>query len=329
MTSRIDATPSRLAVRSRRTNAHRPLDDARWFDGSLLLLAPVVVLETAVFFIPLVYIAYQSLFDWQPGAESVYVGFGNYSKLFGQAEFWEVVRNQVIFLTGVPICVLAPLVVAFLIHDHVANPGLFRTIYLFPAILSPAIVGLVFRSLLATDGPVNATLKGVGLDALAKPWLTDANWVKPTIIVLMLWSSMGIGVLIFSAALSAVPTELFEAARLDGAGFWRQLWQVAVPSIGPTVILWTMTQIIAVFLFMFSWIYVLTNGGPGLASTTMDFSIYQKFLKFGFFGAAAAQSVVLVLMVLLAAMIFGAVPWLYQTAKHRASGATQARGSAA
>jgi multiple sugar transport system permease protein len=328
MNSRSDAAPTDVGLRSKRANGHRRLDDARWLDSSLVLLAPVVILQVAVFFIPLIYVGYQSLFDWQPGLDSAYVGLENYTTLFSQAEFWEVVRNQIIFLTGVPLFVLAPLVVAFLLHDHVANPGIFRTIYLFPAILSPAIVGLVFRSLLANEGPVNSTLESIGLASLAQPWLADASWVKPTIIVLMLWASMGIGVLIFSAALSAVPTELFEAARLDGAGFWRQLWQIATPSIRPTVVLWTMTQIIAVFLFMFSWIFVLTGGGPGLASTTMDFSIYQKFLKFGFFGAAAAQSVVLIAMVLIAALVFGALPRLFRAMAHGAS-AVQARGTGA
>jgi len=303
-TAAAEAGPGRAPSRPRL----RSLENAGFFNSGLLLLVPIVVLEVAVFFLPLVYVVNRSFYDWQPNGFSLYIGTENYSTLFAQAEFWEVVRNQVFFLLGLPIWVATPLIVAYLLRENIAVPGLFRTIYFFPAVLSPAIVGLVFRSLLATDGPVNAALENVGLGSLAQPWLTDATWVKPTIIVLMLWAGMGTGVLIFSAALAAVPDEMFEAARLDGAGFWQELWHIAIPSVRQTVVLWTMFQIIAIFLFMFSWIYVLTSGGPGLSSTTMDFSIYQKFVRFGFFGVAAAQSVVLLVMVVIVPIVIVVIP---------------------
>lgn len=310
----------------RRRRTRRSLESEGFFNGGLLLLLPLVALEAAVFFVPLGYVFARSLYDWQPGGFSAYIGFENYSTLFEQAEFWQVVRNQIFFLFGLPVWVATPLVVAYLLRENVSRPGLFRTVYFFPAVLSPAIVGLVFRSLLATDGPVNAALHNLGLGALAQGWLTEESLVKPVIMVLVLWAGFGTGVLIFSAALAAVPDELFEAARLDGAGFWKELWHIAVPSIRPTVVLWTMFQVIALFLFMFSWIYVLTGGGPGLASTTMDFSIYQKFIRFGFFGAAAAQSVVLVIMVVLVPIVLVVIPRGLRAIVRRIGG--EARGHA-
>jgi multiple sugar transport system permease protein len=282
----------------------------RLLSPSLLLLVPVVVLEVLVFFLPLIFITVKSFYDWEPGAASPFVGFSNYSTLFGQPEFWQVVRNQLFYLLGVPLWVIAPLFVAYLLREHVRFAGGFRTIYFIPAVMSPAIVGLVFRSLLASNGPLDASLHNIGLGFLAKPWLTDAALVKPVIIVLVLWGGFGTGVLIFSAALNAVPQEIFEASRIDGAGFWTELWRIALPSISPTVLLWTMFQVLSIFLFMFSWIFVLTNGGPGLASTTMDFSVYQTFITFGFFGAAAAESVVLMIMIIAVALVFVVIPRL-------------------
>jgi ABC-type sugar transport system permease subunit len=282
----------------------------RLLSPSLLLLVPVVVLEVLVFFLPLIFITVKSFYDWEPGAASPFVGFSNYSTLFGQPEFWQVVRNQLFYLLGVPLWVIAPLFVAYLLREHVRFAGGFRTIYFIPAVMSPAIVGLVFRSLLAANGPLDASLHNIGLGFLAKPWLTDAALVKPVIIVLVLWGGFGTGVLIFSAALNAVPQEIFEASRIDGAGFWTELWRIALPSISPTVLLWTMFQVLSIFLFMFSWIFVLTNGGPGLASTTMDFSVYQTFITFGFFGAAAAESVVLMIMIIAVALVFVVIPRL-------------------
>ncbi|MGA8296948.1 MAG: sugar ABC transporter permease [Acidimicrobiales bacterium] len=278
------------------------------FSPSLLLLLPIVVLEVAVFLLPLIYITFKSFYNWQPGATSPFVGWTNYTTLFSQGAFWQVVRNQVFYLIGLPLWVLAPLLVAHMLRERVRFAGVLRTIYFIPAVMSPAIVGLVFRSLLADNGPLNASLTKIGLGFLAKPWLTDATLVKPVIIVLVLWGGFGTGVLIFSAALNAVPQEVFEAGRLDGTGFWSELWHIALPSIRPTVLLWTMFQVLAIFLFMFSWIFVLTNGGPGLESTTMDFYVYQTFFTFGFFGAAAAECVVLVIMVIVAALVFVLLP---------------------
>ena len=131
--------------------------------------------------------------------------------------------------------------------------------------------------------------------------------VKPVIIILVLWAGFGTGVLIFSSALSAVPKHLFEAARLDGVGFWGEFWHIAVPSIRNAIVLWMIFQVISIFLFMFSWVYVLTRGGPGLASATMDFAIYQEFMRFGFYGTAAAQSVVLMLLIIIIAAIGGLI----------------------
>lgn len=289
----------------------------RLLSPSLLLLVPLVVLEVLVFLLPLIFITVKSFYNWQPGAASPFVGFSNYSTLFGQSAFWQVVRNQLFYLLGVPLWVVAPLFVAYMLREHVRFAGVFRTIYFIPAVMSPAIVGLVFRSLLATNGPLDASLRTIGLGFIAKPWLTDAALVKPVIIVLVLWGGFGTGVLIFSAALNAVPQEIFEASRIDGAGFWTELWRIALPSISPTVLLWTMFQVLSIFLFMFSWIFVLTNGGPGLASTTMDFSVYQTFITFGFFGAAAAESVVLVFMIILAAFAFVVIPRLVRLAVGR------------
>ncbi|CAG7622555.1 carbohydrate ABC transporter permease [Leucobacter soli] len=297
--ARSSSAPRRPRTRLRRDLAGGP--------AALLLILPVVALEVAILFAPLLYIAYRSFFDWQPGGVSEFTGFDNYVALFTDPAFWQVVGNQFFFLLGLPLWVIAPLIVAFMLREKVAGAGFFRSVYFLPAVMSPAVVALVFRSLLSVDGPVNALLRSIGLGAVARPWLSDEAAVKPVIILLVLWAGFGTGVLIFSAALSAVPKHLFEAARLDGVGFWGEFWHIAVPSIRSAVVLWMIFQVISIFLFMFSWVYVLTRGGPGLASATMDFAIYQEFMRFGFFGTAAAQSVVLVLFIVVIAAIGGVV----------------------
>lgn len=333
------SAPARERVRTPRRPVRRP---ARRFRGGLaggpaatLLFVPILVLEIAILFAPLLYIAYRSFFDWQPGGFSTFIGVGNYVEIFSDPAFWQVVGNQFFYLLGLPLWVIAPLIVAFMLREKVAGAGFFRSLYFLPAVMSPAIVALVFRALLSSDGPVNALLRAVGLGGLARPWLSEETAVKPVIIILVLWAGFGTGVLIFAAALSAVPKHLFEAARLDGVGFWGEFWHIAVPSIRSTVVLWMIFQVISIFLFMFSWVYVLTRGGPGLASATMDFAIYQEFMRFGFFGTAAAQSVVLVLLIVLVAAVGAVVVKLVGRERGRsrragsASAAAVAAGSGA
>jgi len=298
----------RTAAKDRRAR-RRPRFEGGLAGGpaALLLLLPVALLEIAILFAPLLYIAFRSLYDWQPGGDSEFIGFDNYVALFTDPAFWQVVGNQFFYLLGLPLWVIAPLVVAFMLREKVAGAGFFRSVYFLPAVMSPAVVALVFRALLSGDGPVNALLRAVGLGSLAHPWLSDEAAVKPVIVILVLWAGFGTGVLIFSAALSAVPKHLFEAARLDGVGFWGEFWHIAVPSIRSAVVLWMIFQVISIFLFMFSWVYVLTRGGPGLSSATMDFAIYQEFMRFGFFGTAAAQSVVLMLFIVFIAALGGVI----------------------
>jgi ABC-type sugar transport system permease subunit len=262
--------------------------------SDLPYVLPVVVLLAAFTFVP-AGIAWAHAFTaWNPGAPSPFVGLDNFRTLFADPTFREVLQNQVVFLLGVPLWVLLPLALSLLLYERVPAPGLFRTILFFPAVLPPTIIAIMFRSLLAPDGLVNELLRGAGVGGLARPWLDSADLVKYSLIVLLAWAGLGVGVVMFSAALSSVSPELFEAAALDGASFWQRLRYVVVPGIRGTIVLYTVLQVLTVFLFLFAWIYVLTNGGPGFASTTMDFDIFERSMAQGFFGVAAAESIVLV-----------------------------------
>lgn len=267
--------------------------------ATLVLLVPTVVLVALVLFIPTAYVGFQSFFDWHPRGESPWVGLDNYVTVATSSSFQTVMGNQLFLLLGLPLWVLTPLAISFLLYEDVKAAGVWRTIYFLPAVLSPALVGILFRALLGSDGVLNTALETVGLDAFALGWLTEPQLVKPVIILLILWASVGVGVVIFSAALSAIPTEIFEAAKLDGAGWWQRMWHVAIPSIRDAIVLWMAFQVLSLFLFMFGWVYVLTGGGPGLASTTIDYLIYQEVFRFGFFPTAAAMAMLMILALLL------------------------------
>lgn len=265
--------------------------------GELLFLAPLLVLMAVAIILPSVSVVTHAFTDWQPGYDSPWIGLENFSKLFSSQHFRQILVNHAILLLGVPLWVMLPLAVSFVLYKGVKFPGLFRAIFFFPAVASPALVGILFSALLSPVGPVNTTLRSIGLGSLAGDWLAGEHLVKPVIIIVLAWANLGMGVVLFSAALSSVPPELFESAEIDGASWWQRLWHVVLPSIRRTVELWTVLLILSVFVGVFPWIYTLTRGGPGYSSTTLDWDIYQNALNYGDFGVAAAESLVLLLIV--------------------------------
>jgi ABC-type sugar transport system permease subunit len=238
-----------------------------------------------------------SFTNWQPGYPSPWVGLQNYRDLLGSDQFREILTNQAYLLLGVPLWTVAPLVLAALLYERVPFPGLFRTVYFFPATVSPAVIGILFSFVLAPTGPFNTGLREVGLGGLASNWLADDRLVKPVVIAVLAWATIGTGVVIFSAALSAIPPELFEAAALDGGTWWQRFRHVTVPSVRRVIELWVVILVITVFVAVFPWIFTLTRGGPGYSSTTIDYDIYQNALGNGYFGTAAAEAVMLLVIV--------------------------------
>lgn len=261
--------------------------------GDALFLLPAVALVGSLVLVPVATSIFRSFYEWNPGYESPFVGIANYTALATDLAFQQIMRNEAVFLIGVPIWVFLPLVIALFLHDRVPIAGLVRTIIFFPAVASPAILGIFFRSVLASDGLLNTLLESVGLGALARSWLSDPALIKPVIIVVIAWATAGIGVVIFAAALNAMEPHLLEAAEVEGASGWQKLRFVILPTLRPVIDLYAALMVLNVFVGLFAWIYVLTGGGPGFASTTLDYDIYQRALTYGQFGLAAAESVYL------------------------------------
>jgi multiple sugar transport system permease protein len=297
-----------LATRRRRVRPGGVALARRWslHAADSLFALPALVLVAATILVPGVYALYRSFFNWQPGYASPWVGLGNYKELLHLASFHQVVGNQFFLLLGLPLWTLAPLALAVVMHERTRFVGAFRSIFLFPAVLSPAIVAVLLRSVLSPDGMLNKTLDSVGLGMLQARWIDSAALVKPTIILVLGWANIGVGVIIFSAALSALPRDVLRAAEVDGAGWWARFFHIVLPSLGTVILFWMTYNVISVFLDSFGWIYVLTGGGPGYASSTMDFDIYKHAFTGGSFGMAAAECVVLVGIVLLIGLV-GAV----------------------
>ena len=271
--------------------------------ADFLFVLPALALVGGLLLYPIGNGVYHSLYNWHPGYASPFVGFANYTKLAGDALFREIMRNEAVFLIAVPFWVLLPLALALFLYERVPFAGVARTLIFYPAVASPAILGIFFRGVLAPTGLLNSVLGAVGLDRLEQNWLADPKLVKPVLICIIAWATAGVGVIIFTAALSAMEPSLLEAAEVEGASPWQRIKWVVFPALRPVIDLYFALMVLTVFVGMFGWIYVLTSGGPGYASTTLDFDIYQRALVYGQFGLAAAESVYLIAIVVIVVLL--------------------------
>jgi ABC-type sugar transport system permease subunit len=163
-------------------------------------------------------------------------------------------------------------------------------------VLSTVIVGILWSAMLGFNGPINVSLRALGLSGLAQEWLGDARYSIPAIVIVVLWANFGYNTLIFLAALSSMDTDLVHAARIDGAGWWATFWHIVIPSVRRVIELVTVLNVIAAFAYMFTYVYVITGGGPGFDTYVTEYYVYQQAFNFGNMGYACAVGLVLMLI---------------------------------
>lgn len=259
--------------------------------AGLLFVAPALLLIGFFVVYPLLRLAYLSLTEYDGLAPEQWIGLGNYLELLEWEQFHRFLLNTTLLLLGIPVWIAVPFILAVAMFG-VRGSGPARAVLLLPALLPPVVVGSVFRIILADNGPLNALLRTLGLDVLAPAWLSDPGVVLVTVVLVIAWGVTGMGVMFYSAGLTTMDQEIVEAAILDGAA-WRQLvWHVYRPALRPVTRFWMLLLVLLTVTSFFPWIFSLTKGGPGGASTTIDYAIYQSGLVNNDLGLAAAISVV-------------------------------------
>ena len=216
-------------------------------------------------------------------------GLENFELMMEDDLFWIAMRNSLYFaiMTTAGNTVVA-LCAALALKSIRPGHTLFRIILYAPVVLSISVIGIVFRRLLSTFGLVNAALEAVGIDSVN--WLGDPNMVIPSMSLMTIWWGFGFPMLIFLAALYAVPETLYEAARIDGAGRWAILTRITLPLIRPALLFIIVTQFIA-NIQVFGQPYILTQeGGPGYSSYTIVLHIYRTAFRYFDMGYAGAMA---------------------------------------
>lgn len=274
-------------------------------------LLPGAVLFTAVILVPFVMNVYFSLTKWAGIGDPRFIGFDNYTRLFQDETFWLSFRNSIAMIVAmVVVPTLLGLLLAAVLFDYLGRrfPGrvasILRATYYLPQILPVAVAGILWGWILNPQtGALNVVLRRIGLDSLALNWLGDTTTALPTVMMVMIWVQVGYPVVIFMAALQRVDPELYEAAELDGAGWFRRFKAITLPQIKPETFVVTLTCTIAA-LKVFGPIYVLTKGGPENTTNVPSYFSYQNFFPKSQVGYGAAIATVLTVIVVVVALVF-------------------------
>jgi multiple sugar transport system permease protein len=274
--------------------SRRKRSDTLW---GLFFIAPQLLGLVVFSLIPVVYAFVLSVMKWDGLGAREFVGLNNFREQFADEKFREALVHTVVYTAiAVPGSVIFSLLLALAVN-RVRGKTIYRTIFFLPTITSSVAVSMVWLWMLNGDfGIINVYLReNLSLDP--PNWLVNTFWVIPAIALVAVWAGVGFNMVIFLAGLQGIPQTYLEAAQIDGASKWRQFWNITLPLLSPTTFFVTIMSIIASFQ-VFDMVYVMTGGGPGDASTTMVFHIYElAFVKFTF-GLSSAAAVVLFVIIL-------------------------------
>jgi ABC-type sugar transport system permease subunit len=245
-----------------------------------------------VFVYPVIYIVRTSLLEITAAGTPAF-GFNNYHLVVEDPVFWEAMSNNGKLLFSVPVMTVLSLFVAILLFEHVRGWLIYRGLIFLPYILAIPVVGLTFVYLLGLNGILNTLLRGVGLGFLAQDWIGSATWVVPSIAVVIVYREMGFGVVLFLARLMSLDKEILEAAEIDGANWRQKHVYVTLPQLSGVVEFFVVVEFITMLSWVFAYVFTMTGGGPGFASTVMEFYIWKHAFAYRSPGIASALAVVL------------------------------------
>lgn len=238
-----------------------------------------------------------STLEWNLISEARFVGLANYRALAEDPVFHASLWHTIQYLAGyLPLVFVGGLGLALLLNRGLKGVALFRSIYFLPVVTSWVVVALVWRWLLSpTGGIVNTALAAIGIDGPG--WWTDPSWAMPSVILASAWKDLGFVMVIFLAGLQAIPGEVEEAARVDGASAWQRFRNVTLPLLSPSSFFVVIISLINGFQ-VFDQVFVMTGGGPAGATTVVVEQVYTNAFRYGQMGYAAAMSWVLFAIIL-------------------------------
>ena len=284
LSKHAQAEPRRLGPAPRAELRRRR---ARWPLAGYLFLLPNGVGFVAFMLLPLLASLALAFTDWQMLIPEVrFVGLGNFVRLLGftwtedgiawnDPDFWYFLYNTLFLMLGVPISMFASLGLAIVVNNRLPGVVVFRTLFYLPTICNGIAVLMLWRLMFHADvGLLNQMLAGIGISG--PDWLQSTAWAKPALIIVAVWiAAGGNNMIIYLAGLQNIPSELYEAADLDGAGWWSRLRHITWPQLAPSTFFIFTMGIIGAFQGGFNAAYIMTQGGPAGSTTTISYYIFN------------------------------------------------------
>lgn len=261
-----------------------------------VLIAPVVLTTVTFLYVPMIYSAYWSFTNYSGIGTPHWVGLANYTTLAHSTRFRQAFTNTALFvLMSMAVGPTLGFAAALLLNAKLRFTGLFRTVYFVPVTTSLVATATIWKMMLNSDGLINTVLGVFGVPAHS--WLNDTSTTLASVAAASIWQGFGFETVVFLAALQAIPPELHEAASVDGAGFWRQVWHITLPGIRPTIVFVYVIGIISSFQ-VFDQIFIMTQGGPIGSTTSIVYYIVDRFQSLDLGTASAAAYVLVVVLAL-------------------------------
>jgi multiple sugar transport system permease protein len=281
------------------TLATRPGFLARRRRSYLLFVLPALLVVGAVIIFPWAFTVWMSAFDWRIGSVAHFVGFDNYTQLATNKRFLESILHTFYFtLLAVIFPLILGTIAALIFHREFPLRGMLRSIFTMPMMATPVAVALVWTMMFhPQQGVLNYLLSLVGLPPSL--WVYSPTWVIPSLVLVEIWHWTPLIMLIVLGGLAALPTEPYESARLDGASEWQLFRYITLPLLAPFLIVAAVIRTIDA-LKAFDTIYVISQGGPGTASETINLYLYLQ--AFAFYNVGNASAVVVVFFVIILAL---------------------------
>lgn len=275
----------------------------RLLAAALLYLSPMLIILSAFTFYPMLKTLYYSFFSTNArGVPVMFVGFDNYAGLFQSDSFLTSMASTFLFvLYTVPLGVAFAFFLAVISSEKLRGIEFFRVIFSSTVGVSVAAGSMIFLFLFHPSiGFLNHMLGWAGLPPIH--WLTDPKWALISIAATSIWMGVGFNYIILLGGLQSIPEDIYESARIDGAGYWSRLFRITLPMVSPTLFFVIIVTVIHSFQ-SFGQIDILTKGGPAESTNLIVYSIYQNAFIHYKFGIASAQAIILFLIVLLATLI--------------------------
>jgi raffinose/stachyose/melibiose transport system permease protein len=263
-----------------------------------LFVAPALVLYGLFVLVPFAHTIYLSFFNWDGIGPQKFAGLSNFRAIVDSGELQSSFVHSfvLIFFYAVLTTLIGLLLAGVMARCRIRGLTVFRALLFLPYVIAPTAIAVIWRWLLAPDGPLNSALSALGLASLTRPWLGDFSLALPAVGMVGTWVMYGLAMVLLVAGVQKIPADLYDAARIDGAGAFREFLAVTLPGLRNEIVVVLVLTVTAA-LRNFDVIYVMTQGGPGTTTTVPSLLVYNEAFVAGSVGAAAAIGVTLAVLI--------------------------------